>query len=154
MRHWKLALFAIAATIFVGAPFSMARALEPRPWLCRDKPVFSSDKAMTYDATNSGGERWVITFMHFDPTGGHDGFTVESTNDLASHATGTLAPGQWYAVVLYREGSHWICPGNARESDKQAADVVSSLCYGEDEGSCPVKLTVRVSASGHSGLSQ
>jgi len=154
MKHWKVAILTVAATILVGAMFSAARATEPRPWLCRDKPVFSSDKPMTYDAANHGGGRWVLTFMHFDPAGGHDGFTVISTDELSSHASGTLAPGQWYAVALYREGSHWICPGNAGESDKQDADVVSSLCYGEDEGSCPVKLTVRVAGSGHSALSQ
>lgn len=137
----RLVVMVIAAMILVSVSIS-AWAADPRPWLCRIKPVFSSSKPMTYEAVNHGGNRWVITFMHFDPAGGHDGFTVASSTDLSSHATGTLAPGQWYAVALYRQGSHWICPGNARESDRPAPGVVSDLCYGEEEGSCPVKLTV------------
>ncbi|HXZ88438.1 MAG TPA: hypothetical protein VEF07_07685 [Candidatus Binataceae bacterium] len=150
MKRWKLALLMVAAVILAGAPFSRASGTEPRPWLCRDKPVFSSDKPMTWEAANRGGGRWVLTFMHFDPAGGHDGFTVASTQDLRGHTSGRLEAGQWYAVALYREGSHWICPGNARESDEPSPGVVSNLCYGEDPGSCPVKLTVRPADDGRS----
>jgi hypothetical protein len=147
MRAW-CATIAILTLITIGAA-SRALAAEARPWLCRDKPVFSSDKPMTYDATNGGGGRWLMTFMRFDPSGlGHDGFTVAATQDIGSHTQGTLDAGQWYAVALYREGGHWICPGNARESDEPAQGVVSNLCYGEDPGECTVKLKVRSQSSG------
>jgi hypothetical protein len=130
---------------------SQALAAEARPWLCRDKPVFSSDKPMTYKAINHSGGRWLMTFMRFDPSGlGHDGFTVSSSQDVATDAEGTLDPGQWYAVALYRAGGHWICPGNARENDEPSPGVVSNLCYGEDPGECAVNLTVRPQSTGGS----
>jgi hypothetical protein len=136
----------LAAAICCG---SRGWAAEARPWLCRIKPVFSSDKPMNYHAVNRGAGRWLLTFMRFDlGGGGHDGFTVESAQPLSAETSGTLASGQWYALALYREGSHWICPGNARESDEPESGVVSDLCYGEDPGACPVKLTVREQSSG------
>jgi len=143
MKQLKLMRFlstGAAIAMLLGSP---ALADEGRPWLCRDKPVFSSDKPMAYEAVNRGGERWMLTFMRFDPTGGHDGFTVVATRPVSGHTEGTIEAGRWYAVALYREGGHWICPGNARENDKPAPGVVSNLCYGEDPGSCPLKLTVR-----------
>ncbi len=143
---WATIAIVIVATMWAG---SQALAAEARPWLCRAKPVFSSDRPMTYEATNRGGGRWLMTFMRFDPSGlGHDGFTVSSTQDVAAHAEGTLEPGQWYAVALYRSGGHWICPGNAGESDEPASGVVSNLCYGRDPGECAVKLTVRQQSTG------
>jgi hypothetical protein len=120
-----------------------AQAAEPRPWLCRDKPVFSSDKPMTYAATNRGGGAWMLTFMRFDPGGGHDGFTVYSTQTVSGRTSGTLEPGQWYAVGLYHEGGHWICSGPAAENHQFVPGVVRDLCYGQAEGNCEVKLTVR-----------
>jgi hypothetical protein len=130
----------IAAIVgFSSRPF----AAEARPWLCRAKPVFSSDKPMTYEAVNHGAGRWLMTFMRFDPSGvGHDGFTVESTEEIATRTEGRLDAGQWYAVALYRAGAHWICPGNA-ENRELSPGIVSSLCYGRDPGDCAVKLTVR-----------
>jgi hypothetical protein len=126
-----------------------AFAAEARPWLCRDKPVFSSNKPMMYEAANRGGGRWLMTFMRFDPSGlGHDGFTVSSTQDVGAHAEGTLDAGQWYAVALYRSGGHWICPATASESDEPSANLISGLCYGRDPGECAVKLTVRPQSSG------
>jgi hypothetical protein len=141
IRAWVTIAF-----LSVGAAWaaSQAFAAEARPWLCRTKPVFSSDKRMAYEAQNRGGGRWLMTFMRFDPSGlGHDGFTVFSAQDIASHTNGTLDPGQWYAVALYRAGGHWICPGNAGESDHPAPGVVNDLCYGREPGECAVKLIVR-----------
>jgi hypothetical protein len=144
----RLATSAIIAMIIMGAG-GRAFAAEARPWLCRAKPVFSSDKPMTYQATNRGGGRWLMTFMRFDPSGlGHDGFTVTSTQDVAAHTEGSLDAGQWYAVALYRSGGHWICPGNAQESGESVPNVISSLCYGRDPGECAVKLTVLPQSSG------
>ncbi len=126
-----------------------AFAAQARPWLCRAKPVFSSDRPMTYEAVNRGAGRWLMTFMRFDPSGaGHDGFTVSSTQDVAGRSEGSLDGGQWYAVALYFSSGHWICPGNAGESDERSPGVVSSLCYGRDPGECTVKLTVRSRAGG------
>jgi hypothetical protein len=140
----------IAAVAFVAilvfTAFSPAHALEPRPWLCRSKPVFSSGKTMTYAATNQGSHPWILTFMRFDADGGHDGFTVISTRDVTGHVRGTLQAGQWYAVALYRSGSHWICPGWAQETDEPAPGTVSNLCYNAETPGCAVKLTVRPAA--------
>ena len=50
-----------------------ARAAEARPWLCRSKPVFSSDSAMSYRVVNHGGSRWELLLMQFEPGSAHDG---------------------------------------------------------------------------------
>jgi hypothetical protein len=153
MMKSRGAVLAIVIVVITGAG-SHAFGAEARPWLCRAKPVFSSDKPMTYEATNRGGGRWLMTFMRFDPSGlGHDGFTVSSAEDVSTHIQGNLEAGQWYALALYLSGGHWICPGNAAESDEPAAGVISDLCYGRDLGECTVKLTVRPlsAASGPSG---
>jgi hypothetical protein len=123
---------------------SDAPAAQPRPWLCRDKPVFSSDQPMTYQAVKRGTGRWLMTFMRYDPSGlGHDGFTVFSAQEVGTAAEGNLAPGQWYAVALYRAGGHWICPANARESELRSPGVVSSVCFGQEPDQCILRLTVR-----------
>jgi hypothetical protein len=149
MKSWCATIaIVIAATIGVG---SRALGAEARPWLCRAKSVFSSNKPMTYEAINRGGGRWLMTFMRFDPSGlGHDGFTVSSAQEVAPHASGTLEPGQWYAVALFGSGGRWICPGNAAESDEPAPGVISNLCYGRDLGECTVKLLVRPRSPGNS----
>ena len=142
MAKFRRVAAAVAAVMFVLS--GLAFAEPPRPWLCRDKPVFSSRRPMTYLTSKHGGGRWIMTFMRFDPAGGgHDGFTVVSSHSVRGDVSGSLEPGQWYAVALYRSRGHWICPANAREDDEPARGVVSSLCFGEDPGSCPVKLTVR-----------
>ena len=133
----------LVAGSLIGAA-SIASAAEARPWLCRDKPVFSSDKPMTYAATNRGGGAWMLTFMRFDPAGGHDGFTIYSTQMVNGEVSGALEPGQWYAVGLYREGGHWICSGPAGENHQFVPGIVRDLCYSEG-GGCDVKLTVRES---------
>jgi hypothetical protein len=121
-----------------------ASATEPRPWLCRQIPVFSAEKAMTWRATQRGAGHWILTFMHYDPAGGgHDGFTVVSTHEVnGGEAYGTLDPGQYYAVALHRAGPHWICPANASETHDAKPAAISNLCYGEAEDSCDVTLTV------------
>jgi hypothetical protein len=145
MRLLKRAAIAMSAVGIMLAAASLARAVEPRPWLCRDKPVFSSSQPMTYDASLHGRGHWVMIFMRFDPSGGHDGFTVFDTRDVSGQITGPLEPGQWYAVGMYREGSHWICAAQAAQTHQFVAGIVRDLCYGEAEGGCDVKLTVRES---------
>jgi hypothetical protein len=122
---------------------SISLAAEPRPWLCRNIPVFSDTKPMTWHATQRGGGHWLMAFMHYDPAGGHDGFTVISTSDISGTASGALDPGHWYAVALYRASGHWICPGNASESNDSAAGTISSLCYGESDDACDLKFVVK-----------
>jgi hypothetical protein len=148
LRLLKRVPLAMVATVVMLVAASPARAVEPRPWLCRDKPVFSSDKAMTYDASMRGSGHWVMIFMRFDASGGHDGFTVFDTREVNGQISGPLEPGQWYAVGMYREDGHWICAAQAEEKHQFVAGIVRDYCYGEVDGSCDVKLTVRESGSG------
>lgn len=145
VKRLRILLFALVIVpMLTGLIFVQgARAAEPRPWLCRQIPVFSGGKAMTWRATKPGAGHWLMTFMHYDPAGGHDGFTVVATSEVnGGAAAGTLAAGQYYAVALYRSGGHWICPANASENHVAAAGAISKLCYGEDDDSCDVKLVV------------
>ena len=125
-----------------------ALAMEPRPWLCREIPVFSNDKPMTWTAKRAGAGQWVLTFMHYDAQGGgHDGFTVVATEPVSSAGvSGTLAAGRYYAVALHRAGEHWICPENASPTGASAG-YVTRLCYGEDADSCDVRMTVQAGGS-------
>jgi hypothetical protein len=127
---------------------AIVSAGEPRPWLCRDKPVFSSSGPMTYDASMRGSGHWVITFMRFDPSGGHDGFTVFESREMSGQVTGTLERGQWYAVGMYREEGRWVCAGPAQENQQFVAGIVRDLCYGTADGGCDVKMIVRERSSG------
>jgi hypothetical protein len=145
MKGVGIAMGAAMLMLVVAEP---ARAVEPRPWLCRDKPVFSSNQPMSYDASLRGGGHWVMIFMRFDPSGGHDGFTVYDTRDVTGRVTGTLERGQWYGVGMYREGSHWICSAQADENDQVVPGVVRDYCYGRTAGSCDVELIVRENKSG------
>ena len=126
-----------------------ASAEEARPWLCRDKPVFSSEHAMQYQATAQPGRQWRIFFMQYSPDAAHDGFDIVNSREIGSRgdaATGSLAAGRYFAVALYRgSGSHWICPDYTRD-DRKAGEV-SNLCYGEDGPPCLVNL--KVSAASH-----
>jgi hypothetical protein len=146
----------ISATILVAGLIAAAPipalAAEPRPWLCRDKPVFSSHGPMTYDASMRGGGHWVITFMRFDPSGGHDGFTVFDSREVSGKVSGTLERGQWYAVGMYREEGRWICAPPAQENHQFVAGIVRDLCYGTADGGCDVKMIVRDGGQGASPI--
>ena len=126
---------------------SSAWSAQPRPWLCRQIPVFSATTPMSWQATKRGAGSWLMIFMRYDPAGGHDGFTIISTQGLKSRTEGALDAGQWYAVAQYNFAGHWICPGNACESHDSAAGTISSLCYGEDEDACDVKLVVKAAGT-------
>ncbi|HVN88382.1 MAG TPA: hypothetical protein VMT61_01070 [Candidatus Binataceae bacterium] len=140
----RIGAMAAAAAMTLAAP---AWSAQPRPWLCRQIPVFSSSSPMTWQATKRGAGRWLVIFMHYDPAGGHDGFTVVSTNPVNGQTQGSLDAGHWYAVAQYDSGGHWICPANASASSAGAAGAISNLCFGEDDGACDVKLTVKSSGS-------
>jgi len=130
----------LSITMFLA---QSAWAAQPRPWLCRQIPVFSGTRPMTWRATKRGVGSWLMIFMRYDPASGHDGFTIVSTHGVKGRAEGALDAGQWYAVAQYNSAGHWICPGNASESHDSAAGTISSLCYGEDEDACDVKLVVK-----------
>jgi len=140
-------LAAALGVVFIGRA-GIANAAEARPWLCRDKPVFSSSKPVHYEAKNRGSGRWQLFFMQFVAGGPHDGFATVASADVgsSSDAEGKLGSGQYFAVALYLgKGGHWVCPGSAREAEEsRAPGVVSELCYSEDDSeSCRMRLTIR-----------
>ena len=72
-----------------------AHAGEPRPWLCRDKPVFSSEHMMNYDLSARAGLQWQIFFMTYDPNSAHDGFEITDSKEVGLRGvtqTGKLSP--------------------------------------------------------------
>ncbi len=149
IRHFSVGAGAFALLLMLlSLALGTAHAAEPRPWLCRDKPVFSSDKPMRFEATSSGPRHWRIFFMQFDPIGGHDGFTVHLSRDLspASPAQGDLQAGRFFSVALYRAaGGRWVCPGQARQVDGTGdRSVVIDVSYGAGASdACRLKLVNR-----------
>jgi hypothetical protein len=140
---YLLLAFCGIGLVAVGA--SSAHAAEARPWLCRTKPVFSANSAMTYRVVNHGTSRWELLLMQFEPESAHDGFEVVASQELpaGSGQAGTLEPGRYFAVAMYRgEGGHWICPGYAENRDRPTG-AVSRICYDEESPGCPVTLTVQ-----------
>jgi hypothetical protein len=143
----RLALLSIVPWLIAAA--SAAFAAEPRPWLCRDKPVFSTSAPSHIEVGSHDTRRWQLFLMQFDPSGGHDGFTITNTYALEPgnrHAGESLSPGHFFAVALYAAGGHWICQASTR--DERTPGTIASLCYGANEGGCDVTLTVR-SATGN-----
>jgi len=146
-----IAMFIVVSGMLYGA--APAAAAQARPWLCRVKPVFSSDHAMRFEAERQGGGQWRLMLMTFDPMGGHDGFTIVESRDLSSAApsgTGQLTAGRYFAVAQYLEDGEWICPGYAQRSDNYNPAEIGSICYGAESTNCAVKLTVRPASGGQS----
>jgi hypothetical protein len=142
----KFLKFFSTAAIFAILFASLALADEPRPWLCRDKPVFSYDRAMEYQVTARPGRQWRIFFMLYSPDAAHDGFDIVNSREVSSRGDpigGNLAAGRYFAVALYREGGHWICPDYTHDDRDPKLGEVSNLCYGEDGPPCLVKLQVK-----------
>src|SRR5208283_2620792 len=107
-RGARLRFQALVISALLIATTSIAQAAEPRPWLCRDKPVFSSTQPMRYQVTMTSRSRWQLFFMQFSPGGGNDGFDIAQTSSRT--ATGQLAAGRYFAVALRSSGGNWICP--------------------------------------------
>jgi hypothetical protein len=147
MKNAKIAIAILTASFSM---FSSRAALaeEARPWLCRDKPVFSDDHPMEYQATALPGRQWRIFFMQYSPDAAHDGFDIVNSREVGSRgdpAAGSLPAGRYFAVALYRGvGSHWICPDFTHD-DRKLGEV-SNLCYGEDGPPCLVNLKVKATA--------
>ena len=129
----------IAFVALILAIASAANAAEPRPWLCRDKPVFSSQQPMNYRITMTSRSRWQLFLMQFTPGGGHDGFDIAQT--ISRSSTGQLAAGHYFAVALRNSGGNWICPPAVSEEPTRGG-TISDLCFGTDEGACSVELVV------------
>jgi hypothetical protein len=149
----KRLIFSVNCAIGLAIVAAMlAHAADARPWLCRSKPVFSSESAMSYRIVNHGGSRWELLLMQFEPGSAHDGYEVVASKELpagAGQAGGTLAPGRYFAVAMYSGGGgRWICPGYAEDKDRPAG-AVSRICYDEESAGCPVTLTVLSAA--HTG---
>jgi hypothetical protein len=137
-----IALLALALVVLGFTPIAAPAATAPRPWLCREIPVFSSPQPMIWRAKKTGAGRWLMAFMRYDPAGGHDGFTLVSTREVGSSASASLPAGQYYAVALHLMENHWICPANASDSEEPPARAISQICYGRDDDSCDVTLTI------------
>jgi hypothetical protein len=130
--------------ILLATACATVHATEPRPWLCRDKPVFSTSGPSHIELSSHDSRRWQVFLMQFDPSGGHDGFSITNSYDLGPgnrQASDNLGAGRFFAVALYSSGGHWICPAPAR--DEPAPGTLSSLCYSTSGGPCDVSLTVK-----------
>jgi hypothetical protein len=134
-----LRLKALAASVLVFAMASATQAAEPRPWLCRDKPVFSSQQPMSYQMTNSSRGGWRLFLMQFTPGAGHDGFDIAKTVNYTS--SGHLPAGRYFAVALHSAQGNWICPAEVRD-EHSPAGVISNLCFAAQDGGCSVKFVV------------
>ena len=134
----------LLAPMLAIATASSALAGEPRPWLCRDKPVFSSAQSMRYQITMTSRSRWQLFFMQFSPGGGNDGFDIAQT--ISHGATGQLAAGRYFAVALRNSGGNWICPPVVNEEDP-AHGTISDLCFATNQEGCSVQLVVTPDAA-------
>lgn len=141
----------IAAIVLVSlALATTASAGEPRPWLCRDKPVFSDSHPMRYQVSSKSGS-WQIFFMQLasfsggESRGSHDGFTIVDSRQLSrTPQTGTLPSGSYYAVALFQRGGAWIC--SYGDEGSPSPGVIKTLCYSPiDNPGCPASLSVKSS---------
>ncbi len=85
-------------------------------------------------------------FMQYSPDAAHDGFDIVNSRDIVTRgypASGTLAAGRYFAVALYRDGGHWICPDYTHDDRNPKLGEVSNLCYGDGGPPCLVKLQVK-----------
>ena len=86
--------------------------------------------------------------MQYSPDAAHDGFDIVNSSAIGSRApTGNLTAGQYFAVALYREGGHWICPDYTHDDHNPRLGEVSNLCYGDGGPPCLVKLLVNITAA-------
>jgi hypothetical protein len=131
------------AAVFAAPP---AYSFEAEPWLCRDKPVFSSDRPMVYDATAGNGREWRLFFMQLTPDGPHDGFDIIQSRSLGRQGgtvSGHLPAGTYFVVALYyARGGYWRCP-TAHEPVNTQLGVISLIRFGGGESGPRVTLTVK-----------
>src|SRR5260221_13865488 len=83
MRVGRL-LLALGCGIGLATAGSLtAYAAEARPWLCRNKPVFSSSSAMTYQVANHGGAGREVVLIKFEPGRAHDRDEIVGSEGLS-----------------------------------------------------------------------
>lgn len=134
-----------AGCLFAAFATAPAAAGGAAPWLCRDKPVFSFSSPMTFRAANRGGRRWKLLLMRFREGGGHGGFDIVASRNVApgsSDVSGKLSAGQYFAVAMYGKRGLWICPPYAYETEPLSAKTVSRICYGDSRSDC--RMTLRI----------
>ena len=128
----------LVAVTLALAIASAAYAAEPRPWLCRDKPVFSSQQPMRYQLNSRS--QWQMFLMQFTPGAGHDGFDIAKT--ISGSSSGNLSAGRYFAVALHNVRGNWVCPAEVNEQHTPAG-TITNLCFSAEEGGgCSVKFTV------------
>ena len=147
MKIFRLAHRFATAFIIAMLTANAAFAAEARPWLCRDKPVFSSEHSMAYQVNARPGRQWKIFFMQFEPNAAHDGFDIVSTRDIPSRGEtlkGNLPAGRYFAVALFLgTDRRWICPDYTHDNHNFKLGEVSNLCFAEDAPPCLVNLNVK-----------
>lgn len=144
MGRWLMALG--CAMLLVAAAAMSADARQAHPWVCIDKPVFSSRSPMRYEASNRGGGRWRLLLMQSNTSGRHEGFDVVASHNLppgASHVEGELGAGQYYVVAMYPGADGlWICPRYVRDRNRPSDRTLSRICYGRNGSDCSVRFKV------------
>jgi len=139
-----LRLAAFVTSMLAIATTSAAHAAEPRPWLCRDKPVFSSQQPMSYQLSTNSRSQWRLFLMQFTPGGGNDGFDIAKT--ASGSSSGHLPAGRYFAIALHDVRGNWVCPAEVDEQPRSAG-TISHLCFAAQDGDCNVKLIVTPDAT-------
>lgn len=147
MKLFRFARRLVTAFTIAMLTAKVASAAEARPWLCRDKPVFSSEHPMAYQITARPGRQWKIFFMQFEANAAHDGFDIVSAREIPARGetlNGNLHAGRYFAVALFRgTNGRWICPDYTRDNRNFKLAEVSNLCFAEDGPPCLVNLNVK-----------
>src|SRR5258707_14378409 len=110
MRVLRFFSTAVAFAILIASP---SFAEEGRPWLCRDKPVFSSDRSMEYVATARPGRQWRMFFLQYSPDAAHGGFDIVNSRGISAHRDpggGNLPARRDFAGAPYPQGGPWGWP--------------------------------------------
>jgi hypothetical protein len=135
----------ILVAILIGLLWMTPSALiaaEARPWLCRDKPVFSDAKPMVCEISSRGAGRWRVFLMQFEAGTAHEGFEIVRSLDAMIAEPIKLPAGQYFVVAMHRTDGHWICPAPVQSTD--APGTVADFCFSaEEDGPCGVRLKVR-----------
>lgn len=136
-------LAGVAVTVLCAGTAFAGRA---RPWLCRDKPVFSSNHPMDYSLSSRAGVEWRVFFMSFQLDAANDGFDIVASKELGLRGvtkTGKLPAGRYYTVAMYRQHAGvWVCHKYSRVQPNPKV-AVANICYGRDEPTCVVNLSVK-----------
>jgi hypothetical protein len=146
----RFAVILGAALLMMAGACATASASEPRPWLCRDMLVFSSKQPMKYAVNARPGSNWRLFFMHLEPGGPQDGFSIVDERRIGSRGgnlTGTLNPGRYYAVSLHDRAGYWICPAYVDDESQSKPNAVAAMCFGKSGPGCLVDVTVTANDS-------